>query len=60
VGLIRGGEARNTISPCVEAYIDLRYLDKDIGNRLVRKIERIAAHKHTHNPHVPLSPETKI
>lgn len=60
VGLVQGGEARNTISPCADAYIDLRYPDNDLGNYLVREIKRIAAKKHTRNRHIRQSPETEI
>lgn len=31
VGVVRGGEARNTISPCAEALIDLRYPQPEQG-----------------------------
>ena len=60
VGMVQGGEARNTVSPCAEAYVDLRYPDNDLGNHLVREIKRIAATKHTHNPHIRQSPQTEI
>lgn len=60
VGLVQGGEARNTISPCADAYIDLRYPDNDLGNYLVREIKRIAAKKHTRNRYLRQSPETEI
>jgi len=60
VGLVQGGEARNTIPPCAEAYIDLRYPNNDRGNHLVSEIKRIAAIKHTQNPLLGLSPETEI
>jgi glutamate carboxypeptidase len=59
VGLVQGGEARNTISPCAEAYVDLRYPNNDLGNRLVTEIKRIAAIKHTRNTHIGQSPETE-
>ena len=31
VGVVSGGEARNTIAPCAEALVDLRYLDTQQG-----------------------------
>lgn len=41
VGVISGGEARNTIAPCAEALIDLRYPTPEQGVEAAEQFERI-------------------
>lgn len=41
VGVINGGEARNTIAPCAEALIDLRYPAPEQGVAAVNQFEQI-------------------
>ena len=41
VGVISGGEARNTIAPCAEALIDLRYPEPEQGVYAVEQFEQI-------------------
>ena len=41
VGVISGGEARNTIAPCAEAMIDLRYPQPQQGEAAVAQFEEI-------------------
>jgi len=41
VGVISGGEARNTVAPCAEALIDLRYPSPDQGIDAVNQFEQI-------------------
>jgi len=41
VGVINGGEARNTIAPCAEALIDLRYPEAQQGIDAVAQFEEI-------------------
>ena len=41
VGVISGGEARNTIAPCAEALIDLRYPEAQQGIDAVAQFEEI-------------------
>lgn len=41
VGVINGGEARNTIAPCAEALIDLRYPTPQQGMDAAEQFERI-------------------
>ncbi|NQV69651.1 MAG: M20 family metallopeptidase [Pseudohongiella sp.] len=43
VGIINGGEARNTISPCAEALIDLRYPEPQQGLDAIAQFEDIFA-----------------
>ena len=41
VGVINGGEARNTIAPCAEAIVDLRYPEPQQGLDAVKRWEEI-------------------
>ena len=41
VGVISGGEARNTIAPCAEAMVDLRYPQPQQGEDAVAQFEKI-------------------
>ena len=41
VGVINGGEARNTIAPCAEALVDLRYPEPQQGLDAVKRWEEI-------------------
>jgi glutamate carboxypeptidase len=41
VGVVSGGEARNTIAPCAEAFIDLRYPAPQQGIDAVTQFEAI-------------------
>ncbi len=43
VGLVSGGEARNTVAPCAEAYVDLRYPTPGQGRAARQQFENIAA-----------------
>ena len=42
VGIVNGGEARNTVSPCAEALVDLRYPEMEQGVAAQQKFEEIA------------------
>lgn len=42
VGIIGGGEARNTIAPCAEALVDLRYPEPRRGAAAREQLEQIA------------------
>ena len=42
VGIIDGGEARNTVAPCAEALIDLRYPEPQQGEQAKDKLEQIS------------------
>ena len=42
VGLISGGEARNTIAPCAEAFVDLRFPEPEQGVEAIAQFEAIA------------------
>ena len=43
VGVISGGEARNTVAPCAEAFIDLRYPEPEQGEAAAALFEEIFA-----------------
>ncbi len=43
VGLVSGGEARNMVAPCAEAYVDLRYPLPEQGTAAQQQFETIAA-----------------
>lgn len=43
VGLVGGGEARNTVSPCAEAYVDLRYPTPEQGETARQQLDAIAS-----------------
>lgn len=42
VGVIKGGEKRNTVPGCADAYIDLRYPTREAGDQLKKNILSIA------------------
>ncbi|NKB35094.1 MAG: M20/M25/M40 family metallo-hydrolase [Pseudomonadales bacterium] len=42
VGIVNGGEARNTVAPCAEALIDLRYPEPQQGMEARQQFENIA------------------
>lgn len=41
VGVVSGGEARNTIAPCAEGFVDLRYPTAEQGEQARQDFERI-------------------
>ncbi|MEX2130242.1 MAG: M20/M25/M40 family metallo-hydrolase, partial [Pseudohongiellaceae bacterium] len=43
VGIISGGEARNMVAPCAEAYVDLRYPEPQQGVAAEARFREIAA-----------------
>jgi glutamate carboxypeptidase len=52
-GTMSGGEKRNTIPGCAEAYIDMRYLTPEAGEDLKAGIEGIASETVVSNPDYP-------
>lgn len=60
VGVMNGGEKRNTIPGCADAYIDLRYPTAEAGQALVAAIESIAATPDIANPKFPGVPRTEV
>lgn len=43
VGMMSGGEARNMVAPCAEAYVDLRYPEPQQGEAAGERFREIAA-----------------
>ncbi len=58
VGVMRGGEKRNTVPGCADAYIDLRYPTAQDGEALAASIETIVAKPSIGNPSYPDLPKT--
>lgn len=60
VGVMSGGEKRNTIPGCAEAYIDLRFPTLADGKYLQSAISRIAAAKEVSNAAFPELPKIEL
>lgn len=58
-GVMRGGEKRNTIPGCADAYVDMRFPSRQGGEKLKAGIERIAAQNHTSHAQYPSLPKTE-
>ena len=56
VGVMAGGEKRNTISGCADAYIDMRFPSQQDGEKLKTNILDIASNTVTNNPNYPELP----
>ena len=51
VGIVNGGEARNTIAPCAEALVDLRYPEPQQGEAARQQFENIANNVYSYPVH---------
>ncbi|MEM8562510.1 MAG: peptidase dimerization domain-containing protein, partial [Pseudomonadota bacterium] len=60
VGMMGGGEKRNTIPGCADAYVDLRYPAIADGQYLLAEVEAIAAASYAYNPQFPDLPKTEF
>lgn len=60
VGVMRGGEKRNTIPGCAEAFVDLRFPTPEQGDDLVAAIEEIASAPAVGNPAYPDLPRVDV
>jgi len=60
VGVMRGGEKRNTVPGCAEAAIDMRYPAQEQGEYLVAAVGEIAATPTAINPSYPDLPVADI
>lgn len=60
VGTLSGGEKRNTIPGCADAYIDLRYPSKAAGEGLVKAIKAITSKASITNERYPEFPYIDI
>lgn len=59
-GVISGGEKRNTIAGCADAFIDLRFSGLEQGQELQNKIAEIATQQFVSNPNHPGVPTTEV
>jgi len=55
-GVMSGGEKRNTVAGCADAYVDLRYPTLAAGNNLIEKINTITQTPFTSNAQFPSLP----
>ncbi len=60
VGTMSGGEKRNTVPGCADAYIDLRYPTIASGEKLVEEITSITAKPTTSNANYPEFPKIEM
>ncbi|MFT5711036.1 MAG: glutamate carboxypeptidase [Halioglobus sp.] len=60
VGVMQGGEKRNTIPGCADASIDLRYKTVKDGEYLLASIDKIASTPYIVNPRYPGLPKTEV
>jgi glutamate carboxypeptidase len=60
VGVMRGGEKRNTVPGCASAFVDLRYPTAKDGEYLARSIEKILATPSITNPNYPDLPQSEF
>lgn len=58
-GVMSGGEKRNTIPGCADAYIDMRYPTAAAGNSLDKNIRSIAEQNHVHNEQYSAFPKSE-
>lgn len=58
-GVMSGGEKRNTIPGCADAYIDMRYPTAAAGNLLDKNIRAIAEKNTTQNDNYPEFPKSE-
>ncbi|MFT5572672.1 MAG: glutamate carboxypeptidase [Cryomorphaceae bacterium] len=56
-GVMAGGEKRNTISGCAEAYIDMRFPTAEDGEQLKQRLIEIASSATVTNPRYPEFPQ---
>ena len=49
VGVMGGGEKRNTIAGCADAYVDMRFPAEELGQELKLDIQQIAQRRYTSN-----------
>ena len=52
-GVLRGGEKRNTVPGCADAYVDMRFPDQEAGDQLIAEIKAASTEPSTSNPQYP-------
>jgi glutamate carboxypeptidase len=60
VGIMQGGETRNTRPGCAEAFVDLRFAENQDGQKLKAQVEHIALTQYTHHPDFPELPKSEV
>lgn len=60
VGVMAGGEKRNTIPGCADAYVDLRYPSVEDGEYLAAAIDDISVQTYIENADYPGLPATEV
>jgi len=58
-GVLSGGEKRNTVPGCADAYIDMRFPELEAGEQLKEDIKRIASKTVVKNPKYPSLPKVE-
>jgi len=59
-GVMAGGEKRNTVPGCADAYVDMRFPNAEGGESLKRGIEAVAAKTHTPSHKYTDLPSTQV
>ncbi len=59
-GVLRGGEKRNTVPGCADAYIDLRFPDQAAGTKLIADIKAATSETTTSNAIHPDLPKIDV
>ena len=59
-GVMGGGEKRNTIAGCADAYIDMRFPSEAEGEQLKQRLADVAATQYTSNSRHPEFPQTEF
>ena len=60
VGMMRGGEARNTVPSCAEAHIDLRYTENKQAKATIQRVEHIAHKSYIENKFIKAQTKTEM
>ncbi|MDT7042962.1 M20 family metallopeptidase [Candidatus Nitronereus thalassa] len=60
VGIMQGGETRNTRPGCADAFVDLRFADNHDGLELKTQVERIALTRYTNHSDFPALPKSEV
>jgi len=58
-GVMRGGEKRNTVPGCADAYIDMRFPSREGGEHLKSSIQAVASKKHSEYARYPELPSSE-
>ena len=60
VGVMEGGETRNTRPGCADAFVDLRFVGNQEGENLKQQVDRIALTQYTQHPDFPNLPKSEV